>query len=429
MCVCRACRALNYISNSPRLDGLFPPYSSRRMRIQCWLRSPAYSRYFTSRFSPKFYWNRCGSRSQNRADLQIQLNGATPMSTAVIVPIHSEPRPSQVIPKTKPSDRREDARGMVGTSESLQHALDLARIVAPTDSTVLIYGETGTGKELCAQLIHEHSLRSGGPFVRLNCAAIPEGLLESELFGHEKGAFTSAVAQRAGRFEAADGGTLFLDEIGEIPPRLQPKLLRVLQEQEFERLGSSRTIRVDVRVIAATNQDLAALVEEKTFRMDLFYRLNVFPLTLPPLRDRREDIPSLIQHFANGAASKLRRPIRAIPLETIQTLEQHSWPGNVRELQNVIERAVILAEDGVLRVPFFEPKRDSQMLPASGTTLKDMERDYILQVLAETRWLIGGASGAARYLGLPRTSLLSKMKRLGISHRPLSAAKGDRASA
>jgi formate hydrogenlyase transcriptional activator len=351
------------------------------------------------------------------------------MSTAVIVPIHSEPRPSQVIPKTKPSDRVDDAGGMVGTSEALQHALDLARIVAPTDSTVLIYGETGTGKELCAQLIHEHSLRSAGPFVRLNCAAIPEGLLESELFGHEKGAFTSAVAQRAGRFEAADGGTLFLDEIGEIPPRLQPKLLRVLQEQEFERLGSSRTIRVDVRVIAATNRDLTTLVEEKTFRMDLFYRLNVFPLTLPPLRDRREDIPSLVEHFASGAASKLRRPIRAIPLETIQTLEQHSWPGNVRELQNVIERAVILAEDGFLRVPFFEPKRDSQMLPASGTTLKDMERDYILQVLAETRWLIGGPSGAARYLGLPRTSLLSKMKRLGISHRPLSSPKGNRASA
>jgi formate hydrogenlyase transcriptional activator len=312
---------------------------------------------------------------------------------------------------------------MVGTSEALQHAIDLARIVAPTDSTVLIYGETGTGKELCAQLIHEHSLRSGGPFVRLNCAAIPEGLLESELFGHEKGAFTSAVAQRAGRFEAADGGTLFLDEIGEIPPRLQPKLLRVLQEQEFERLGSSRTIRVDVRVIAATNQDLAALVEEKTFRMDLFYRLNVFPLTLPPLRDRREDIPSLIQHFANGAASKLRRPIRAIPLETIQTLEQHSWPGNVRELQNVIERAVILAEDGVLRVPFFEPKRDSQMLPASGTTLKDMERDYIVHVLDETGWLIGGPNGAARYLGLPRTSLISRMKRLGISHRRSAPAQ------
>src|SRR3984885_4329532 len=349
------------------------------------------------------------------------------MSTAVIVPIHSELPPSQVIGKPRwvadsPSDRVEDTPGIVGTSEALQYALGLARIVAPTDSTVLIYGETGTGKELFARLIHEQSLRSAGPFVRLNCAAIPEGLLESELFGHEKGAFTSAVAQRTGRFEAAHGGTLFLDEIGEIPPSLQPKLLRVLQEQEFERLGSSRTVSVDVRVVAATNRDLTTLVENNAFRMDLFYRLNVFPLTLPPLRNRREDIPSLIRYFASGAATKMRRPIRTIPPETIQTLVQHCWPGNVRELQNVVERAVILAEDGVLRVPFFEPKRDIQTCPASGTTLKEMERDYILKVLDTTGWLIGGPSGAARYLGLPRTSLISRMKRLGISHRTLSPA-------
>ncbi|HTW68117.1 MAG TPA: sigma 54-interacting transcriptional regulator [Bryobacteraceae bacterium] len=228
-------------------------------------------------------------------------------------------------------DLTDDTPGIVGTSEALQQALGLARIVAPTDSTVLIYGETGTGKELCAQLIHEQSLRSAGPFVRLNCAAIPEGLLESELFGHERGAFTSAVTQRAGRFEAAHGGTLFLDEIGEIPLSLQPKLLRVLQEQEFERLGSSRTLSVDVRVIAATNRDLTTLVEEKAFRTDLFYRLNVFPLTLPPLRARREDIPSLVRHFASGAAVRMRRPIRSIPPETFQVLEQHSWPGNVRK--------------------------------------------------------------------------------------------------
>jgi formate hydrogenlyase transcriptional activator len=323
----------------------------------------------------------------------------------------------------------QDAPGIVGTSEALQHALGLARIVAPTDSTVLIYGETGTGKELCAQLIHEHSLRSAGPFVRLNCAAIPEGLLESELFGHEKGAFTSAVTQRTGRFEAAHRGTLFLDEIGEIPPSLQPKLLRVLQEQEFERLGSSRTFRVDVRVIAATNRDLTTLVDEKTFRMDLFYRLNVFPLTLPPLRDRREDIPSLVRHFASGAATRMRRPIRSIPPETMQTLIQHCWPGNVRELQNVIERAVILSEDGVLRVPFFEPKQDLQISPTSGTTLKEMERDYIVHVLDETGWLIGGPNGAARYLGLPRTSLISRMKRLGISHgRSARLSEADQAS-
>ena len=344
------------------------------------------------------------------------------MSTAVIVPIHSELPLSQVTSRPKraadsASDRLEDAPGIVGTSEALQHALGLARIVASTDSTVLIYGETGTGKELFARLIHEGSQRAAGPFVCLNCAAIPEGLLESELFGHEKGAFTSAVAQRLGRFEAAHRGTLFLDEIGEIPPSLQPKLLRVLQEQEFERLGSSRTVRVDVRVIAATNRDLTALVDEKTFRMDLFYRLNVFPITLPALRDRREDIPSLIRHFASASATRTRRPIRSIPPETIQTLMRHCWPGNVRELQNVIERAVILAEDGVLRVPFFEPKRDIQNAPTGGTTLEDMERDYIVQVLDKTGWQIGGASGAARYLGLPRTSLISKMKRLGISQR------------
>ncbi len=343
------------------------------------------------------------------------------MSTAVIVPIHSEPPRSQVIPKPKwvadsPSDRMQDAPGIVGTSEALQHALGLARIVAPTDSTVLIYGETGTGKELFARLIHEQSQRSTGPFVRLNCAAIPDGLLESELFGHEKGAFTSAVTQRTGRFEAAHRGTLFLDEIGEIPPSLQPKLLRVLQEQEFERLGSSRTVSVDVRVIAATNRDLTTLVEQKTFRMDLFYRLNVFPLTLPPLRDRREDIPNLVRHFASGASARMRRPIRSIPPETIQTLMQHCWPGNVREMQNVIERAVILAEDGVLRVPLFEPKRDVQTAPSSGATLSEVERDYIVHVLDETGWLIGGPSGAARYLGLPRTTLISKMRRLGIQH-------------
>src|ERR1700677_2481886 len=310
------------------------------------------------------------------------------MSTAVIVPIHSEPARSEVTPKMK--RMAGFAPGIVGTSEALKHTLGLARIVAPTDSTVLIYGETGTGKELFAQRIHAESLRSSGPFVRLNCAALPEGLLESELFGHEKGAFTSAVEQRAGRFEAAHGGTLFLDEIGEIPPSLQPKLLRVLQEQAFERLGSSRTFSVDVRVIAATNRDLTTLVDEKAFRMDLFYRLNVFPITLPPLRDRREDIPSLVRHFAGGASARMQRPIRSIPPETIQTLMQHSWPGNVRELQNVIERAVILAEDGVLRVPFFEPKRDLQISPAIGTTLKDMERDYIVHVLDETGWLIGG---------------------------------------
>jgi formate hydrogenlyase transcriptional activator len=340
------------------------------------------------------------------------------MPTAVIVPMQSEPAGSQ-IPKQAPNyaDRVGEENGIVGTSQALRHSLNLARVVAPTDSTVVIYGETGTGKELFARLIHERSERPSGPFVRLNCAAIPEGLLESELFGHEKGAFTSAVAQRTGRFEAAHHGTLFLDEIGDIPPSLQPKLLRVLQEQEFERLGSTRTVHVDVRVIAATNRDLAMLVEEKTFRMDLFYRLNVFPITLPRLRDRPEDIPSLVRHFVGRAAARMRRPIRSIPSETIQALMQHTWPGNVRELQNLMERAVILAEDGIIRVPPFEHRRAVETAPFSGSTLGEMERDYILQVLDEVGGVIGGANGAARYLGLPRTTLISKMKKIGISYR------------
>jgi formate hydrogenlyase transcriptional activator len=238
-------------------------------------------------------------------------------------------------------------------------------------------------------------------------------LLESELFGHEKGAFTSAIAQRVGRFEAANHGTLFLDEIGDIPLNLQSKLLRVLQEQEFERLGGARTIRVDVRVIAATNRDLSGLVEEKTFRMDLFYRLNVFPITLPPLRGRGEDIPRLAHHFIDDAAQRMQRPIRTIPPEAIEALMDHSWPGNVRELQNCIERAVILSQDGVLRIPPFEPRRSAFGMPFGGT-LEDAERDHILHALGETGWVLGGSAGAARRLGLPRTTLISKMKKLGL---------------
>src|SRR5882724_12782176 len=242
------------------------------------------------------------------------------MSTGVALPILLEPRCSRELHYPKLSaGYPEDMGGIVGASPALQHTVRQAHIVAPTDSTVLIYGETGTGKELLARLVHDFSRRSGGPFIRLNCAAIPEGLLESELFGHERGAFTSAIAQRVGRFEAADHGTLFLDEIGDIPPSLQPKLLRVLQEREFERLGSARTLRTDVRVIAATNQDLSELVAEQKFRIDLFYRLNVFPITLPPLRDRREDIPCLVRHFVRNAAASMQRLIRVIPCEAIQT--------------------------------------------------------------------------------------------------------------
>jgi formate hydrogenlyase transcriptional activator len=356
------------------------------------------------------------------------------MSTATAVPIHSELVPSPRLsilkgPVHDPADRSEDANGIVGTSQVLQDALRQARIVAPTDSTVVIYGETGTGKELFAALIHELSRRSAGPFIRLNCAAIPEGLLESELFGHEKGAFTSAIAQRMGRFEAANHGTLFLDEIGDIPPSLQSKLLRVLQEREFERLGSAHTLHVDVRVIAATNRNLSELVAEQTFRMDLFYRLNVFPITLPPLRDRREDIPGLVRRFVRNAASSMQRPIQTIPCEAIETLMDHHWPGNVRELQNVVERSVILSEDGILRVPRLEPKRDVEGSHFGGNTLYEMERDYILEVLDETAWIIGGPRGAARRLGLARTTLISKMKKLGIPPRHSARLSGeDRAS-
>jgi len=355
-------------------------------------------------------------------------------AVAFAVPIHSGPPRSEAMFNQQQgtgssTDWADDASGIVGSSPALQHTLGQARIVAPTDSTVVIYGETGTGKELFASLIHQLSRRSGGPFIRLNCAAIPEGLLESELFGHEKGAFTGAVAQRVGRFEAAHRGTLFLDEIGDIPLNLQSKLLRVLQEQEFERLGSSRTVRVDVRVIAATNRDLLQLVEERTFRMDLFYRLNVFPITLPPLRDRREDIPCLASHFAGKTAARMQRPIRPIPSEAMQAMMDHSWPGNVRELQNLIERAVILAEDGVLRVPPFRSARIMEDTDFGGNTLEEMDRDYILRVLDERDWVVGGRGGAAQHLGLPRTTLISKMKRLGISHvRPASLSQAGRAS-
>jgi formate hydrogenlyase transcriptional activator len=356
------------------------------------------------------------------------------MSTATAIPINSGRVPNQRLSILKgaahdPADRSEDANGIVGTSQVVQDALRQARIVAPTDSTVVIYGETGTGKELFAGLIHQLSRRCDGPLIRLNCAAIPEGLLESELFGHEKGAFTSAIAQRMGRFEAANRGTLFLDEIGDIPPGLQPKLLRVLQEREFERLGSARTVRVDVRVIAATNKNLSELVAERTFRSDLFYRLNVFPITLPPLRDRREDIPGLVRHLVRNAAARMQRPIQIIPCEAMETLMDHHWPGNVRELQNVIERAVILSEDGILRVPRIESKRDVDGSHSGGNTLNEMERDYILKVLDETNWIIGGPSGAARRLGLPRTTLISKMKRFAIFNRHSARPSGaDRVS-
>ena len=304
---------------------------------------------------------------------------------------------------------------LIGSSPALEAVLEQVERVSPTDSTVLVEGETGTGKELIARAIHNISSRCGRPFVKLNCAAIPFGLLESELFGHEKGAFTGAIAQKVGRFEMADKGTLFLDEVGDIPLALQPKLLRVLQEQEFERLGSGRTHQVDVRLVAATHRDLAGMVKRNEFRSDLYYRLNVFPVLLPPLRKRCEDIPALVTHFVEIFGRKMGKPIDNIPEATLSALKPYSWPGNVRELQNLIERAVILANDGVLPNPL--PAAGPEVIAGSPaqTTLKDSERTLILRTLEAADWLIGGPTGAAAMLGLKRTTLISKMKKLGIS--------------
>jgi formate hydrogenlyase transcriptional activator len=308
---------------------------------------------------------------------------------------------------------------VIGNSLALEVVLEQVERVAPTGSTVLIQGETGTGKELIAHAIHNISSRCGRPFVRLNCAAIPLDLLESELFGHEKGAFTGAIAQKIGRFELADKGTLFLDEVGDIPPALQPKLLRVLQEQEFERLGSARTHRVDVRLVAATNRDLIEMVNRGQFRSDLYYRLNVFPVQLPPLRARPEDIPALVMHFADIFGRRMGRKIDHIPTETMSALNSYLWPGNIRELQNLVERAVILSEDGVLPNPLPTAGTQPIAVPAPPTTLKESERSLILQTLEEVRWIIGGPRGAAAKLGLKRTTLIHKMRKLGITRPSL----------
>ncbi len=301
--------------------------------------------------------------------------------------------------------------------------------VASTDSTVLIQGETGTGKELIARAIHNISSRCGRSFVKLNCAAIPLDLLESELFGHERGAFTGAIAQKIGRFELADKGTLFLDEVGDIPPALQPKLLRVLQEQEFERLGSTRTHQVDVRLVAATNRDLTGMVNRGEFRSDLYYRLNVFPVVLPPLRERREDIPALVNHFVEMFGRRMGKQIEQISDETMTALASYPWPGNIRELQNLVERAVILSDDGVLPNPLPTTATHSVTgSPAAATTLKDSERNLIVHTLESVGWVIGGQKGAASRLGLKRTTLIHKMKKLGISRPHLESSDNSRAS-
>ena len=306
--------------------------------------------------------------------------------------------------------------GIVGKSPRLKSILKLVETVAPTDSTVLILGETGTGKELIARAIHQLSARQERTFIKLNCAAIPSGLLESELFGHEKGAFTGAISRRIGRFELANQGTIFLDEIGEIPSELQPKLLRVLQEQEFERLGSTSTLRTDARLIAATNRDLAAMVAEQKFRADLYYRLQVFPIHVPPLRERREDIPLLVRHFAKQIALKMHKTIDSIPAETMNLLVQYGWPGNIRELQNVIERAVILSSGPQLQVPLSDLALPRVPEPTKNDeTLEEAERKHILSVLTDTDWVLGGAKGAAVRLGMKRSTLQFRMKKLGIS--------------
>ncbi len=305
-------------------------------------------------------------------------------------------------------------KDILGESAALKEVLDQLKIVAPTDSTVLIQGETGTGKELMARALHDLSGRKGHTFVKLNCAAIPTGLLESELFGHERGAFTGAIAQKVGRFELAHQGTIFLDEIGEIPLELQSKLLRVLQEKEFERLGSTRTIRVDVRLVAATNRDLLKMVEANEFRGDLYYRLNVFPITVPPLRERPEDIPLLVRYFAQQYARKMNKAIESIPAKTMDILCSYPWPGNVRELENLIERSVILSQGINLDLPLPELKMRVKQEGGTGKTLEANEREHILKVLGETNWVISGEHGAAVRLGMKRTTLQSKMKKLKI---------------
>jgi formate hydrogenlyase transcriptional activator len=311
---------------------------------------------------------------------------------------------------------RNAERELIGESARFKTVLEQINVVAPANCAVLIQGETGTGKELVAKAIHDRSRRSGSPFVTLNCAAIPAGLLESELFGHERGAFTGALAQRMGRFQLAHRGTLFLDEIGDLPLELQPKLLRALQEQEFERLGSSQTIRVDVRIIAATNRDLAQMVNERQFRADLYYRLNVFPMMLPPLRDRVEDIPGLVRHFVREFAARMNRTIDEIPEHVMDVLRLHDWPGNIRELQNFIERAVVVTEGRRLSPPLSELTR---LTPAavskSSRTLEEVQRVCITEMLQSTNWVVGGNDGAAAKLGLPRTTLMARMRKLGIS--------------
>ncbi len=313
---------------------------------------------------------------------------------------------------------------LIGASQGVRNVWDAVQMVSRTDAAVLIQGETGTGKELVAKAIHVKSLRRRGPYVKLNCAAMPAGLIESELFGHERGAFTGALTQTNGRFQMAHAGTLFLDEIGDLPLELQPKLLRVLQEREFERLGSSRTMRVDVRIVAGTNRDLAQMVQERRFRADLFYRLNVFPITLPPLRERPQDIPLLVRHFVGKFADRMNKEVSHVSDEVMQALQQYDWPGNVRELQNIIERAVVMSAGPELQLPnptssvlkrtIHVSRIVERRAPAGIRTLAEAERDHIVKVLEQAGGVVGGPNGAAARLGLTRTTLIFRMRKLGI---------------
>jgi formate hydrogenlyase transcriptional activator len=336
----------------------------------------------------------------------------------VTVPVESE-APVDILSFEDEVRNELHFEGIVGRSAALQSVFRQVEVVAPTDSGVLILGETGTGKELIARAIHNLSARRDRPFIKLNCAAIPSGLLESELFGHERGAFTGAIMRKAGRFEVADKGTVFLDEVGDIPLELQPKLLRVLQEHEFERLGSSRTQQVDVRLVAATHRDLKQMVEDGKFRSDLYYRLHVFPVSVPPLRERREDIPLLVRHFVDEYARRMNRRIETIPPQAIEALRSYSWPGNVRELQNFIERTVILSPGSVLRAPLDELRQAVvQTLSSELNTLEDMERVHVLRAVRASNWKIGGPNGAAVRLGMKRTTLAYRIRKLNIPLRP-----------
>jgi formate hydrogenlyase transcriptional activator len=352
-----------------------------------------------------------------------QLLDTTLSSDGLTVPTDYSQTPSAVTPRLEPEPQDFDLRDyasrdevfqeMVGNSAPQQELLRQVRTVASTDATVLLLGETGTGKELVARAVHRLSPRADSKFVSVNCTAIPTELLESELFGHEKGAFTGAINRHAGRLELADRGTMLLDEVGDLPSAIQPKLLRVLQEKEFERLGSNETVRVDVRLIAATNQDLHRSIAEGRFREDLFYRLNVFPIYVPPLRERKSDIPALVRYFVSKYASKAKKSIETVPAEAMDALVNWSWPGNIRELQNLVQRCVILTDSPVMRVPLGELRRNAK--PSSGKMSPEVERELILQALREAGGVIGGPSGAAKRLGMKRTTLYSKMKKLNIS--------------